>query len=302
MSVDAPAGLSAFPVTKFAMVTTGLIPLLAAISSYKYVFYTSYSPFLSEYHQYYKLLIFQLAAVNETDVILLILIWYQLRNLERVMGSFKYISVIALTYIYTTILISSLNLLVNWTIPWTIWNRYPTGTLPVVLALFHFYKEYTPQVYEFNVLLTQPLFSSEDKGNKQMELKLNDQFLLNSLCFLLCLNQGLVGIICGFVSWLCGVFMEKGLLPGVDTFRLPFINKLLFNRVNSRGSHVVRSLVQISEDPHHMGQDNGSRTPLLANDSNTILGGTNSSLGDEENTGDEPIRPLGVQFLDTFRR
>ncbi|CAI4820151.1 CBM_collapsed_G0051710.mRNA.1.CDS.1 [Saccharomyces cerevisiae] len=94
MSMEPPVGLTAMPVTKLAMITTLVVPLVASIASYKHIFLLQYDPFLQTYHQYYRLLIFQFCAINESDTVILALIWYLFRHLERLLGSHKYLTLI----------------------------------------------------------------------------------------------------------------------------------------------------------------------------------------------------------------
>ncbi|EDO16272.1 hypothetical protein Kpol_1053p8 [Vanderwaltozyma polyspora DSM 70294] len=290
MSMEPPTGLGAFPVTKFCMVSTGFVSILASVMSCKYLFLAKYDPFIEEYHQYYRLFTYQFGAINESDVALLILIWYQLKHLERLLGSYKYINMISLIYIYTTVIIAGLSILTNTLLGITIWNNYPTGALPITLALFHFYKEYTPQIYEFEIILSPPWSRSAD--SKQLKWKLNDQFYIDALIALLLINQGLAGLGCGFLSWLVGVFLDKGLLPGIEGWRLPFSNRIFSKK--STGTNTERNTTE------NMGNGAVSGT-------NSVAGSANVSTAElpsreEEVPDDEPARPLGVQFLDTFRR
>lgn len=274
MSTETPQGLWQFPITKFCMICTVSVPIVASLSDSKYWFVLNYDPFITTYRQYFRYILFQLAAVNESDVAIITLLWYNFRQLERLMGCRKYLSIIALSWFYTTTILAISNKLINLN-PLFTWNRFSTGALPILLALFHFYKEYTPQIYEFEVLLTQPFGSH----SKQLRWKLNDQFVINALIILLCLNQGLTGISSGFLSWLCGVFIDKGLFPGSEKFRLPFLN----DRMNRSATTIANSNVTTNNSEGEPPQ---------------------GELNEEEieEPGDEPARPLGVQFLDTFRR
>lgn len=293
--MEMPTGLFQFPVTKLCMISTGAVALAASVSNCKYLFIAKYDPFISQYHQYYRLAIFQLGCINETDVALIILIWYQFRSLERLMGSYKYLSILSLAFIYTTFSLAGLNILLNKLLPWKIWNSLSTGSLPLVLSMFHFFKEYTPEIYQFQVLLAQPW--SKKANKKQHVWHLNDQFLVNTLIALLLLNQGLVGITCGFISWLCGVFIDKGLFPGIERWRLPLVKKFF-----THDSHASRD---VARDNYRESSDVGEEinAPIRRYDT-AEAGNTNSDALplDDENANDEPQRSLGVQFLDTFRR
>lgn len=272
------------------MIGTTIVTLVASVSNCKYIFITKYDPFISEYHQYYRLLTFQLGCINETDMALLVLIWYQFRNLERLMGSLKYISVVSLALMYTTVCLAGLNCLINRLLPWNLWNSMTAGCLPLVLALFHFYKEYTPQVYEFEVLLTQP-WSRKD-NRRQYKWVLNDQFLVNALVAILLVNQGIEGLICGFISWICGVFLDKGLLPGMECWRIPLVQRLLLPKESYHPHGIYENSAGESSEELLNRRDDAEESP-------TADDGALSP--DDENANDEPVRPLGVQFLDTFR-
>lgn len=289
MSMEAPAGLVHFPVTKLCMVSTAMVPLIASVLSSKYVFLVKNDPFIREYYQYYRLFTFQLGAINESDVVLLMLIWYHFRHLERVMGSYKYISVVSLVFLYTTFGLAGLSLLCNAVIPWKVWDSYPSGGLPIALVLYHFYKEYTPHIYEFEVLLTKPwsIKRSGDNGTtKPIKWTLNDQFYIDFLIGLLVINQGFAGITCGFLSWLCGIFLDKGLLPGMNRWRLPLLDAYT-------DSNAYNIFVGLTGNPRNDGNVNNSGT--TTNSNNSII---EVAVDDD----DVPARSLGVQFLDTFRR
>ncbi|AQZ11505.1 YOL073C [Zygosaccharomyces parabailii] len=292
MSMETPTGLYRFPVTKICMVGTVMVTLIASVANCKYLFIAKYDPFISQYHQYYRLLIFQFGCVNETDMALLVLIWYQFRNLERLMGSYKYLSVVSLALIYTTVCLAGLNCLVNRVVRLKVFSGLTTGALPLVLAMFHFYKEYTPQVYEFEVVLAQPW--SPKSHSKQFKWMLNDQFLVDALVAILLINQGIEGIICGFISWMCGVFLDKGLLPGMERWRLPLIRRLILPQNNAADSAGQQHAADASSEEVLNRRDDDDTEESPTNDGALPV--------DDENANDEPARPLGVQFLDTFRR
>lgn len=267
-----PAGLVQFPITKSMMVGTVGVALAASLFDTKYWFLLQYEPFVSEYLQYWRFLTFQMGSINESDVALITLVWYQFKPLERLFGSRKYLNLIILSWIYTTLMTFVLSNSVNIFLLRTWWNEFTNGPLPVILCLTHFYKQYVPRIYEFNVILNQPFLAY----SRTIKWKLTDHFLVNGLIFLCMINQGLPGLGIGLLSWICGVLLDRGLLPGLESFQLaPF--KDAWNRSPSTKS-----------------------TPTMLSSSNM----SNGELNEEEldNPQDEPERPLGVQFLDTFRR
>lgn len=347
--METPIGLGGYPITKFNMISTVAVPLIAAVSNLKYLFLAQYDPFILEYNQYYRYILFQYGCVNESDVILLVLIWYNFRHLERLFGSQKYLDVISLIWLYTTSIIAGLNIIMNTLLPKEglghIWNRLPSGPLPITLALFHFYKQYTPKIYQFQILLFAPpklwgkghnnssLGASQGDGEspnrKRIMLTLTDQFLVDALIVLLVLNQGLVGILCAFISWIIGIFIEKGLFPGMSSWKLPLIGWLLNERYQPlhmrfptgdenallQQDELARNELDTGSSIHmrtNNANDNTSRangyllratTTLQFNDNNNVRMGSNNQFDDnEDQANDEPVRPLRQQFLDVFRR
>ncbi|SCU82878.1 LANO_0B07734g1_1 [Lachancea nothofagi CBS 11611] len=274
MSTDTPQGLNNFPITKFCSLLTVGIPIFASIAGVKHWFLLYNDPFISEYKQYYRLLSFQVSAVNETDVALLTLIWYHLRHLERLFGSRKYLSIITLSWFYSSLTVLILAQVFNLN-PLINWNRFTSGGLPTIMSVLHFYKEYTPQMYQFDVKLIKPFGTR----SKQLKWTFNDQFVINALVAILLLNQGFVGVATGFLSWLCGVFIDKGLLPGSEMFRVPFFKQKSSLRPRQTSSIEAEAGAQAADDQQ------------------------SSATGDraDEEPNDEPARPLGVQFLNTFR-
>ena len=270
--METPPGLIHFPVTKIMMISSVGVSLGASLFNIKYWFLLQYEPFISEYKQYWRFGTFQLGSINESDVAIMTLIWYQFRTLERLFGSKKYANIIFLSWVYTTCVIFLLSNVVDMLLPGIWWDQFTNGPLPVLLCLTHFYKQYTPRLYEFNIAVNQPLLSN----SRRITWKLTDQFLVNGLMFLCLLNQGLCGLGIGLISWICGVLLDRGLFPGLESFQLvPF--KESWNRSQTTFNRPSTSMPDNinAEDPNEQEPD----TPE-----------------------DEPQRPLGVQFLDTFRR
>ncbi|CCE65629.1 hypothetical protein TPHA_0M00540 [Tetrapisispora phaffii CBS 4417] len=286
MSTEVPAGFNKYPATQLCFVATIVVPLLANALSYKYLFMVRNDPFIIEYNQYWRFVTFQFGALNESDVVLLALIWYNFRQIERLMGSYKYLSVISLCWMYTTLILSGSAVILNVVFPWSVWQNFPSGSLPLVLTLFHFYKQYTPQIYEFEFVFPlpwqlQPPTDSDITGSQYQSLsgkktfkwKLTDQFYIEFLIVLLVLSQGFAGIVCGFISWIIGVLLDGGLLPGMKVWRLPLF---LFSSDNIQ-THNVNDI------------------------RNQLQNSTEGTADANENLDDVPPRSLGRQFIDTFR-
>lgn len=354
MSLETPVGLNDYPITRFYMITTVVIPVIAAVTDLKYIFLLYFNPFISDYHQYYRYLTFQLSCVNESDVILLVLIWYNFRHLERLFGSYKYLNLLSLLWCYTTVIILFLNMMTNIFIPnlfgVKLWNRLPSGPIPLMLGLYHFYKQYTPKIYNFQILLFAPPINIWGKGTsmgisnsessardvipnrKKILLTLSDQFIIDVLIILFILNNGVVGLFVGFISWITGVLIDKKIFLGLDHWRIPFMGHVLENksRVNQNirtqnsnetvltqeqnlmsgeeyGNNFEDSLMNIngsaSTTSFPSNNNNNTTTTTNSNNNNRLDNGINNQFEEnDDQVGDEPVRPLRQQFLDVFRR
>lgn len=290
MSLEAPVGLKQFPVTKIFMLGSIIAPMGAALIGKKYVFEVVYDPYIIEYGQYWRYLFFQLSSVNETDVALIVLLWYQYRHIERLMGSVKYLSVFFLLLVYQGIVVTVLHLIYNRMFGNVLcWNYLVSGFYGIVLAMFHFYKQYTPIVYEFDVVVGAPLWSHlfhkklvpGASNTEALKLRFNDQFMVNLFAIILVVNQGPWGVIQGFTGWLSGMFLDIGVLPGLERWRVPY-GESLFGTVDRLHSSSERT-----NNSHDQG-DNGRATTEMEDEN--------------DEPGDEPARPLATQLMDAFRR
>ncbi|KAG0678289.1 hypothetical protein C6P41_003493 [Kluyveromyces marxianus] len=272
VGVEIPTGLVLFPITKLMMIWCVGIALIASLFNMKYLFLLQYKPFITDFKQLWRFVTFQIGSLNESDVAIMTLIWYQYRSLERLFGSRKYFNMIILSWIYTSIVIFLLSNVLNTLLPGVWWNEYTNGPLPILLCLAHFYKQYTPRLYEFKIILNQPFLTNSNV----IKWKLTDQFYVNALLFLAMINQGFTGLVTGFVSWICGILIDNGLLPGMDSFQVaPF-------------------------------KDSWCRSPSTLNRTTATLNNNmtwdDATEEEAEEPQDEPQRNMRVRFLDTFRR
>lgn len=209
MSTSLPPGLKGFPVSKYLCFAVIAVPILASLTSTKYVFFYAYDPFISQYHQFWRLLTVQLAFINESEVFMSTLLLYQFRNLERLFGSRKYLSLIVIIYLYTLLTVSLLAAIKFYTdITWL--NAVSSGPTSVMFALLANHREYIPVVYRFELY-----------GPGQAKIVLTDQFLVFLLSFQLSVAQGINSVCMGSLGWILGDLVSRGLIPG-KLWRIPY--------------------------------------------------------------------------------
>lgn len=160
VGVEIPTGLVQFPITKILMICCVGVALTASLFNMKYLFLLQYDPFIVEYGQYWRYFTFQLGSLNESDVAIMTLIWYQFRSLERLFGSRKYLNIVILSWAYTTVVIFLISNLLNklafaWNLVGSI-HKWPT-TSNIVFDSF-LQTVYTKVIrIQYN---NQPTFSS----------------------------------------------------------------------------------------------------------------------------------------------
>lgn len=169
-------GFTNTPVTKSICILSTVLTLALLILSLKPYVMLSIDPFIVEYFQYWRVATFQLSVVNESDFLLITVLWFQYKNLERFFGPKKYLSVIALFALYNaviTFLVLSLGQLAivgSWaTLRYivmhqepgtnyfrTIFNSATPGPLGIISLLYVCYARYVPVTYLFKLLLRKP--------------------------------------------------------------------------------------------------------------------------------------------------
>lgn len=189
-------GFTNTPVTKSICILSTIVTLALLILSLKPYVILSIDPFIVQYFQYWRVATFQLSVVNESDFLLIMVLWYQYKNLERFLGSKKYLSVIALFALYNavvTFLVLSLGQLAivgSWaTVRYvimrqsidssyfqTIFNSATPGPLGIISLLYVCFARYVPVTYQFKLLLRKPVetdsseASNNTVGNHQDEM------------------------------------------------------------------------------------------------------------------------------------
>jgi len=84
------SGFTNAPVTRSLLVAIVLSAFLATITDTKYYLWIEVRPHLLDYHQFWRLLTWQLCYTNSTEVLFAAMTLYQLRVIERLWGSRKF--------------------------------------------------------------------------------------------------------------------------------------------------------------------------------------------------------------------
>lgn len=209
MSSSLPPGFKNLPISQIATSLTLLIPLIASLSNVKYLFYYAYDPFIIRYDQFWRLLTFQLSFLNESEVLLGLVLLYQFRSLERLYSSHKYLSNIIVIYLYILI-ITSLTIAFNFYTGFQWINSMASGPTAIIFALLFQYTEYIPVMYKFEIY-----------GTSSNKLVLSDQSFMYLLSFQLAISQGWRSLGAATLGWCIGSLVSRGVIPG-KSWRIPF--------------------------------------------------------------------------------
>ncbi|RCK57302.1 hypothetical protein Cantr_06490 [Candida viswanathii] len=336
-------GFTNTPTTKTICVLSTIIPLTLSILSLKYVVKFAIDPYIIEYNQFWRILVYQLSVINESDYLITVLLWFQYKVLERYYGSRKYLSVITLFYLYNAIaclFIMSLGQLVIYYgifivkvfmlgfspedihYELTFLNEITPGPLGIISSLYICYGRNIPVSYYFTILLKKPKDDEETlqeaTSSPSKELNLTNMFPVHILYTLLLLNNGLQSIIPCLVGLLIGKLYVYELLPGGSSWLIPnFVFQLFINpgrRIKTwvylirrrfsryqRLSDDLEASVPVSAAGRQPGESVIDETQLNeeADDNDEIL--DEARQQESQIRAETPVRPLGSQFLDTFR-
>lgn len=336
-------GFTNCSVTKSICIITTVIPLVLSILSIKYVVRMSLDPYIYQYHQYWRIITYQLSVVNESDYLLGVLLWFEFKVIERFYGSRRYLSLIVAFAVYNAIACTSVmaigQLLINYftfllkiffkgvkhdkfNFKPTILNEAVPGPIGLISSFYVTYLQNIPTSYYFKILLRKPKrVSLENEPTNQSEssrginpdgikaFTVSNQFVVHILYIILILNNGIKSLIPGLVGLLVGKLYVYDLLPFTNylipkTFFQAFINpsKKVFQTINAMIQRVARS--GYTPLPTTTNQENLMQEPRLSSeepeDNDDILDETRRQ--ESQIRAETPVRPLGSQFLDTFRR
>jgi len=209
MTSSLPAGFKNLPVSRTLTLITLLTPLIASLSNLKYLFYYAYDPFILEYGQFWRLGTFQLSFLNESEVLVGLVLLYQLRSLERLYSSHKYLSIILMIYLYV-VLFTSIMIMIDFYSGIKVVNSMSSGPTAIIFALLFQYREYIPVMYKFEVY-----------GSSNNKVVLTDHAFIYLISFQLAISQGISSIGSSFLGWIIGALITRGLIFGKN-WRIPF--------------------------------------------------------------------------------
>ncbi|KAL7667013.1 Derlin [[Candida] zeylanoides] len=296
------------PVSRSVCVLAAVGAVGASLLSVKHYFNLQIDPFILEYGQYWRVALFQLAVVNESDFLLTVLLWFSYKNLERFYGSRRYLSLVAVFALYNALccfiamcLGSVATRLVAYVVyaklgltppEFDVWNRVAAGPLGLLSSLYVCYGRIIPVSYRFRVLL-----SPEDAGGESAAaataatagLNLTNHFQIHLLYTLLFLNHGFSSVLPCLVGLFLGFLHVNELLPGA---------KWMIPAVVFRAFIHPRDTLLARRHDGYVRLGSPSQAEVLSMQSDDA----DPDAADAADAAAEPPRPLGSQLWASLSR
>ncbi|KIV97966.1 hypothetical protein PV10_01661 [Exophiala mesophila] len=159
------SGFSHAPVSRFLIITTIGSSIITSILDIKHQLPIRPTPHLWPYLQLSRILTFQLAYTSSTDLFFSTALLYQFRVLERLWGSRKYASFVAVIFAVNVLLLPFLTVFLKG-LTFGLWNYLPAGLTAVVFAALSLWSDEVPRLYRYKILTGKiPLATATEQND-----------------------------------------------------------------------------------------------------------------------------------------
>ncbi|KAK9322730.1 hypothetical protein V1517DRAFT_124898 [Lipomyces orientalis] len=301
MFAATPPGFKNAPISKLFITITVSASIVSSIVGIKHYFFLQLVPHIWGWGQWWRLIVWEFVYLNESEVLFASLLVYNLRVIERMLGSRKYASMLILSYGFTFLLAPFLLILLK-VVPSYTANYLPPGPTPIIFTALALYHDMIPSVYKFRISSSPPPAESDDTQSSSSSsapststphaITLSDKIFVYILSAQLALAQMPASLICAFTGWLVGVLWTREVLPGRN-WRIP---EWWWERTRSRG---MASLAVLGTGPTPVAT--GVPAPNVGAAGAPTGGGGEGGETVPANTAATQGRGFGSQILDMFR-
>ena len=148
------------PITKYLLGSIVINSTVASIVNVKHLFHIQIIPHLTTHLQLWRLLIWQLLYANAGEVLFSSLALYNMRSVERHMGSRKFAAFTTLVFGATSLIAPAILAVLQ---PLSGTNIMSSGLTPTLFAILYQYHMIIPSSYNLNVSLGSSGFIVTDK-------------------------------------------------------------------------------------------------------------------------------------------
>ncbi|KIX97463.1 uncharacterized protein Z520_06915 [Fonsecaea multimorphosa CBS 102226] len=224
------SGFSHTPVARLLILTSVGLSILVSTLSIQYLLPIRPHPHLWPYLQFSRLLTYQAAHTTSTELLFSAVLLYQFRVLERIWGSRKFASFVAVVF-WCNVLVAPLLLLLLKLVTLGWYNYLPSGSTGLVFALLSAWADEVPRLYRYKIATTgSPATTGGHSGRQQQQhqhqqvpgVVLSDKSTTYLLAAQLALSQFPYSIMPAAVGWTVGTAWMGELLPGgLGRWRIP---------------------------------------------------------------------------------
>ncbi|QIW98681.1 hypothetical protein AMS68_004199 [Peltaster fructicola] len=211
------SGFTNAPISRVLLIAVVLTAVAATVTDSKYYLWIEVRPHLLDYGQYWRLLTWQFAYTNSTEVLFAAMTLYQLRIIERLWGSKKFLSFLLATLPYTSLLPPLIVALVLRPLTFGQVNYLPAGPTAIIFALLAQYHAAIPYVYKYRLSSTIP----STQGEREYGMLLTSKATSYVLPLQLALSQLPGSAVAAAIGWIVGLAYRREVLPGAARWRLP---------------------------------------------------------------------------------
>ena len=210
------SGFTHTPTTRALILATVAASIIVSVIDIKHLLPIKPTPHLWPYLQFSRLLTFQVAYTSATEVLISTALLYQFRVLERIWGTRKYASFVAVVYWVNVALVPAVCLVMKIGTLGS-YNYNPAGMVGVVFACLSAWGEEVPRMYRYKVQTGSGVEGQDPPG-----VVLSDKSTTYLLASQLALSQFPYQLMPAAVGWMVGSAWMGELLPGrLGRWRVP---------------------------------------------------------------------------------
>ncbi|KAF9700645.1 hypothetical protein EKO04_001417 [Ascochyta lentis] len=222
------SGFTNAPVSQFIVFSTVIGSLVATTTDTRYYLPIAVVPHIWGYGQLWRFLTWNWVFTNSTEVLFGVLAFYQLRVIERLWGSRKFLSFLVATLPYTTLLPPLILTFVLRPLTLGYVNHLPSGPTSILFALLANYYAAIPYTYRYRISPASPSQTSPAASTAQQATSIwSRSITVTSKAtsylapFQLALSQFPGSLLAAAVGWAVGTAYRRDLLPGAYGWRVP---------------------------------------------------------------------------------
>ncbi|KZM28151.1 hypothetical protein ST47_g715 [Ascochyta rabiei] len=223
------SGFTNAPVSQLIVFSTVIGALVATTTDTRHYLPIAVVPHIWGYGQLWRLLTWASFFTNSTEVLFGVLAFYQLRVLERLWGSRKFLSFLIATLPYTTLMPPLILTFVLRPLTFGYVNYLPSGPTSILFALLANYYAAIPYTYRYRISPSSPSSQTNPTASTAQQatsiwsrsLTVTSKATSYLAPCQLALSQLPGSLLAAAVGWAVGTAYRRDLLPGAYSWRVP---------------------------------------------------------------------------------